>query len=450
MLYLYAMKIGIVGTGIAGMACGHYLKDAAEVFFHEKNNYAGGHTNTITVTPPLPSETSVKAKAEPAGLNDYCGGEAAGNLHIDTGFMVFNHVTYPHLLNLFGKLKVPTYPTDMSFSVQFLPGKLEYCGSGINGLFAQRKNIFSLRHIRMLNQIRRFNNESIKIMHSEAYSGYTLERYVAEKRFGGDMLWRYLIPMSAAVWSAPMSEMLAFPAQTLVNFFYNHGFLGLHTQHQWYTVTGGSRTYRDALMQPFRDKILLNDPVVKIIREDAGGVLLVTKNGIRAAYDKVVVACHADEALAMLENPSEDEKRLLGKFRYQKNIATLHTDNAVMPKSKRAWSSWNFRVEQLEGTPKASCTYWMNSLQKLPGKTDYFVTLNDTGNIEPKKILKVIEYTHPLFDVEAVKAQKELPELNRKGHIYFCGSYFRYGFHEDALVSAVNVSRQINPHLHLN
>lgn len=423
------MKIGIVGTGIAGMACGHYLKEAADVSFYERNDYAGGHTNTVTVASPAAEE----------------------GIHIDTGFMVFNHITYPYLLNLFNELQIPTYPTKMSFSVQVLPDKLEYSGSGLNGLFAQRKNIFNVRHIKMLNQIARFNRESMKMLDKEEYSDYTLERYIIENNFGGDMLWRYLIPMSTAIWSTPMKSMVDFPAQTLINFFYNHGFLGLHTQHQWYTVSGGSRTYCDKIMAPFKDNIFLNDPIAKIVRNyksnTAGDskVMIATASGRQAEYDKVIVACHADEALAMLDAPTEYEKRLLGKFRYEKNLATLHTDGSVMPQNKRVWSSWNTRVEEINGKMHGSCTYWMNSLQNLPGTTNFFVTLNDPDHINQSKILKRIEYTHPLFDREAIKAQKELPQLNENGQVYFCGSYFKYGFHEDALASAVVLCKKIKP-----
>jgi predicted NAD/FAD-binding protein len=416
------MKIAIVGTGIAGMGCGHFLKDNAEIFFYEKNDYAGGHTNTITVD------------------------EDGQKVHIDTGFMVFNHVTYPNLLQLFNELKVPTFKTDMSFSVQYVPDKLEYCGSGLNGLFAQRKNIFNLRHIRMLKQIGRFNDASIKILDKPEYAGYTLEEYIKENGFGEDMLWKYLIPMSAAVWSTPMEKMLEFPAQTLIRFFYNHGFLGLNTQHQWYTVTGGSRTYRDIIMAQFKDKIFLNDLVVKVSRRNSKAVVR-TQSGKEAEYDKVIIASHGDEALAMLDAPTPDEKRLLRNFHYQKNIATLHTDESIMPKNRRVWSSWNYRVEEKNGKMEASCIYWMNSLQKVSKNKNYFVSINDPGNVDKSKIIKTIDYTHPLFDVGAVKAQSELQSLNKTGPIYFCGSYFRYGFHEDALMSSVELCKTLTPTL---
>src|ERR1700739_213127 len=270
------MKIAIVGTGIAGMACGHFLQKHADICFYEKNDYAGGHTNTITVD------------------------EDGQPVYIDTGFMVFNHVTYPHLTKLFADLSVPTFATSMSFSVQYMSDKLEYCGSGLNGLFAQRKNIFSLRHIRMLKQISRFNEESIKILDDPNYAHQSLAQYIKENGYGDDMLWKYLIPMSSAVWSTPMDKMLDFPVQTLVRFFYNHGFLGLNTQHQWYTVTKGSQAYRQIIMAPFKDKLKLNDPVVKVKKQN-NKAIVITKSGAEAEYDKVIIAAHGNQALEMLD-----------------------------------------------------------------------------------------------------------------------------------------------------
>ena len=407
-------KLAIIGTGIAGMSCAHFLQHKYNLTIYEKNDYVGGHTNTITVD------------------------EDGKEVFIDTGFMVFNQVTYPLLTKLFSDLKVPTKKTDMSFSVQHVPSGLEYCGSGISGLFAQRKNIFSVKHIKMLMQISRFNKESVKILDNPKYDDYSLVKYIKEEGYDDDMLWKYLIPMSSAVWSTSMDLMLNFPAQTLVRFFFNHGFLGLNTQHQWYTVVNGSKTYRDIIIKPFLNKIETDNAAIKVVREN-GKAIVHTRNGSKKEFDKVIVASHGDEAFAMLENPSEDEKRLLSKFKYQKNICTLHTDEIVMPKTKRAWSSWNYRIEEKNNQLVPSTIYWMNSLQQVSDKKNYFVNVNGEEGIDKKKIIKTIEYAHPLFDVEAVNAQKELQKLNVTGLIYYCGSYFRYGFHEDALMSAVNL-----------
>jgi predicted NAD/FAD-binding protein len=411
-------NIAIIGTGIAGMACGHFLHRKYNVTFYEQNNYIGGHTNTITVD------------------------EDGFAVHIDTGFMVFNHVTYPHLTKLFNDLDVPTMQTSMSFSVQHVPTGLEYCGSGLNGLFAQRKNLLSPRFIKMLMQISRFNTESVKILDDERYASHTLKQYISEMGFDEDMLYKYLIPMSAAVWSTPMDLMLEFPAVTLIRFFQNHGFLGLNTQHQWHTVRGGSRMYRDIIIRPFKDKIYTSNAAVNIRREGGKAVVHAT-DGSSRTFDKVILACHGDQALRMLDMPSVNEQRILDKFKYQDNIALLHTDESVMPLTKRTWSSWNYRMEERNKQLMPSTVYWMNSLQDVSKKKNYFVSINDPGNVKDKHVIREIKYEHPLFDVAAIKAQKELPMLNEKGPVYFCGSYFRYGFHEDALKSSVELCDQL-------
>lgn len=407
-------NIAIIGTGIAGMACGHFLHKKYNVTLYEQNDYVGGHTNTITVD------------------------EDGSPIYIDTGFMVFNHVTYPHLTKLFNELNVPAMSTSMSFSVQHVPSGLEYCGSGLNGLFAQRKNILSPRFIRMLMQISRFNSESVKILDDERYASHTLSQYIRGMGYGDDMLYRYLIPMSAAVWSTPMDLMLEFPAVTLIRFFKNHGFLGLNTQHQWYTVRGGSRAYRDIIIKPFKDKIQTGNAAVKIRREE-GKAIVHAADGTSQAFDKVIIAAHGDQALRMLANPTNDEQRILDKFKYQQNIALLHTDESVMPRTKRTWSSWNYRIEERSGQLMPSTIYWMNSLQDVSKKKNYFVSINDPGNVKESHVIREIRYEHPLFDVPAIKAQKELSKLNENGPVYFCGSYFRYGFHEDALMSSVEL-----------
>ena len=417
-------KVAIIGTGIAGVGCAHFLHKKYDLTIYEKNDYVGGHTNTITVD------------------------ENGKEVYIDTGFMVFNHVTYPYLTKLFEDLKVPTKKTDMSFSVQHVPSGLEYCGSGLNGLFAQRKNLFSSKHIKMLMQIGRFNKESLKTLDDPKYDDYSLEKYIKEEGYGEDMLWKYLIPMSSAVWSTPMDLMLEFPVKTLVRFFFNHGFLGLNTQHQWYTVVNGSRSYLDIIIAPFKERIEVNNAAIKVTREN-GKVKVHTKDGSSKEFDKVIIATHGDEALKLLDKPSGEEARLLINFKYQKNTAILHTDERVMPKLISVWSSWNYRIEEKNNKLQPSTIYWMNSLQHLSKNKNYFVSINDPGNIDEKKIIKAIEYTHPLFDISAIQAQKDLDKLNKTGHVYFCGSYFNYGFHEDALLSTVKLcNRLLNTNLY--
>jgi uncharacterized protein len=411
------LKTAIIGTGIAGMGCGHFLHPYTELTFFEQNDYAGGHTNTVTVE------------------------EEGRPVYIDTGFMVFNYQTYPNLCRLFGAIGAPVKKTDMSFSVQHLPSRLEYSGSSLNHLFAQRSNIFRPSFLKMLWQIRRFNKESIRIMDDPRYAHHTIAEYVERSGFGEDMLRKYLIPMSAAVWSTPMDKMLDFPAQTLIRFFHNHGFLGLDTQHQWYTIDKGSRSYRDILIRPFADRIRMNDKVVKVTRED--GAWVHTADGRRERFDRVIMACHADQALALLDKPTPAERQLLGAFRYQYNQAVLHTDESVMPEKRLAWSSWNYRIGVKNGAWAPSTIYWMNKLQQVSEKRNYFVSINPQDGLDGSKIIREIGYEHPLFDIPAIRAQQELDRLNEDGPLYYCGSYFKYGFHEDAFTSAVRLCRHL-------
>jgi uncharacterized protein len=412
-------KIAIIGTGIAGMGCAYFLHKKYDVTLFEKNNYVGGHTNTVTVD------------------------EDGTLVYIDTGFMVYNHVTYPNLLKLFAELNVPTKKTSMSFSVQHVPTGLEFSGSGLNGLFAQRKNIFNPRYIKMLKQIGRFNTECEEVLIDPRYFEMSLSEYVREKQYGDDMLYKYLVPMSSAVWSTPIDAMLDFPAYTLVRFFKNHGFLGLNTQHQWFTVVNGSQSYRELMIEPFRTKIKTSSPVARVERNETSAMVTL-KNGERQSFDKVIFASHADEALEMLYEPTDLEQRLLSPFKYQENIALLHTDESVMPKTKRTWSSWNYRIDaDSEGKLYPATIYWMNSLQHVSKKKNYFVNINGEDRVNPASVLKRIVYTHPVFSVKALKAQEDLPTVNQSGPVYFCGSYFRYGFHEDAFKSAVELSSSI-------
>jgi uncharacterized protein len=411
-------SIAIIGTGISGMGCAHLLRDKYQLSLFEQQDYIGGHTNTISV-----KEDEIE-------------------IFFDTGFMVFNYETYPLLCGLFREIQAPVIKTDMSFSVQYQPDGLEYCGSGLNGLFAQRKNLFNIPFIKMLIQISRFNKKAVEILEEPYYHNYTLKEFVNAFGFGDDMFRKYLVPMSAAVWSAPMEKMADFPALTLIRFFKNHGFLGLNTQYQWYTLEKGSQSYRSRLIEPFRNNIRLNTEVRSV--ERSGDKALVHVSGASYLFDKVVFACHADDALRLLSNPSPNEKLLLKPFTYQKNIATVHTDESVMPLNKKVWSSWNYRIEQQDGRTAATTIYWMNRLQRLAAKKNYFVSINAIpGSIDKNKFIREIIYEHPLFDLEAVNTQKELQRLNRQGVFYYCGSYFKYGFHEDAYASAVELSKTL-------
>lgn len=412
-------RMAIIGTGIAGLGCAHFLHRRFDLTLYEKNDYAGGHTNTIAV----PEENR--------------------SVPIDTGFMVFNKVTYPNLTRLFEELGVAVKPTKMSFSVQHLLTRLEFCGTSLNHLFAQRRNLVRPRFWKMLAQISRFNAEAIAALSSSQFQNHTVGEYVRERGYGDDFLNFYLVPMSSAVWSTPPELMLEFPAVALLRFFHNHGFLGLHTQHPWFTVVNGAKSYVEKITAPFRDKIQLRCGCASVRRE-GGRVKVTDVSGHADTFDQVIFASHADETLKMLADADEQEKHLLGEFKYQPNTALLHTDASVMPKTKLCWASWNYRIDRgANGKVLPSTIYWVNSLQDVSDQQNYFVSINGENSVNPSRILKRIHYEHPLFSLGAIRAQKSLPKLNERmnSNIHFCGSYFRYGFHEDAFTSALDLCR---------
>lgn len=413
------LKLAIIGTGIAGMGCGHLLQNKYDITLFEELNYIGGHTNTVAVQ------------------------EADRMVYMDTGFMVFNYETYPNLCALFKEIDAPVKKTDMSFSVQYVPTGLEYAGSSVKHLFAQKRNIFNPSYLKMLMQINRFNKESVAILDDPKYADYSLGKYVKEFGYGDDMVWKYLIPMSSAVWSTPMDQILDFPAVSLIRFFKNHGFLGLDTQHQWYTLHNGSQAYREKLIAPFRNNIRINTKIASVLRLANGKVLVTTAKGEELEFDKVIMASHANQTYQIVKHKTADEERLLSKFKYQPNTAILHTDQKQMPKKKLAWSSWNYRVEKQGDQLVPSTIYWMNNLQGVSDKVDYFVSINPSATLDKSKVIKEIAYEHPLFDVPAMQAQGELYKLNETGPVYYCGSYFKYGFHEDAYKSAVELCEKM-------
>lgn len=411
-------KVAIIGTGIAGMAASWLLHDKYDITVFEQNNYVGGHTNTYKVE------------------------ENGRNIPIDTGFIVFNEQNYPNLLKLFTKLDVPFKPTRMSFSVQHKPEQLEFNGSGFNGIFGQRRNLLRPRFYRMLSDIVRFNKESVAVLEDPGYANYTIKDYTTEKQFGADFLEKYLLPMNSAIWSTPPEKSLEFPLLTLVRFFKNHGLLGVNSHFQWFTAENGSQTYRDKLIEPFQHKIITNSQIIGVEKLD-NEIMIKNRTGKTWKFDKVIIATHGDQALKMLQNPDSDQKEILSKFSYQPNKVTLHTDDTVMPKRKRIWSAWNYRIEGKNGHWTTSTVYNMNMLQGLPTKTNYMLSVNDPGNIEPSKVIFETWYDHPVFNLEAINAQPALKRLNDHGPMYFCGSYFGYGFHEDALKSGIEAAEKL-------
>ena len=415
-------KLAIVGSGISGMAAAWFLHRRFDITLFEQNDYVGGHTNTVTIE------------------------EGNRKVPVDTGFMVFNHVTYPLLTRLFKELAVETEATDMSFSVQHRPSNLEFNGGNLDLLFVQRRNLLSPRYWRMLFSIDRFNKEAIPAINDPRWADFTLAQYIQSRGYGSDMLDRYLIPMSSAVWSTPPEEMLDFPAMTLLRFWHNHGFLGLDKRHQWFTVTGGSRNYAQKLTAPYQEQIRRSRKVIGVKRSPKS-VELSFAEGTSETFDKVLLASHADQSLAMLSDPTEQESRLLREFRYQPNTATVHTDESFMPRLRRCWASWNYRLEGSEkGVERATIHYWMNNLQHIQGEKNYFVSLNCENQIAPEHILRRIKYEHPLFSLSAIKAQRELDSFNNLSPdqtTYYAGAWFNYGFHEDGLASALACSRAL-------
>lgn len=409
-------KLAIIGTGIAGMGAAHLLQKDFDITLFEKNEYVGGHTNTVFVE------------------------EEGVHIPIDTGFMVFNKQTYTNLVQLFQELNVPIKKTSMSFSVQHKQSGLEYCGSGLSGLFDQKKNIFSGRFIKMLLQINKFNKESVQDLNNDALTNLSISEYISKKKYGADFIEKYLLPMSSAIWSTPPDISLKFPAESLVRFFLNHGMLGMDTHFQWYTIENGSESYKKLLIAPFKDRIKTSAKINSV--KQVGDKIEVITNNQQYSFDKVIIAAHANEALTMLSKPSNLQYDLLSKFNYQENLAVLHSDSSVMPKNKKVWSSWNYSIDEINGSKKTTTIYDMNSLQNVSSKRNYFVSINPI-ELNEKQIHKTITYFHPIFTVDSLQAQKRLHELNHGGSIYFCGSYFRYGFHEDAYLSAVQLSEQI-------
>jgi len=415
-------QLAIIGTGIAGLGCAHFLNSRYDLTVFEQNDYIGGHTNTITID------------------------EDGTPIPIDTGFMVFNNVTYPNLTRLFQELEVEVKPTEMSFSVRHLPDALEYNGMGMNKMFAQRGNLFRHRFWRFLFEVKRFFEEGRRTLLETLPSKLTLAEFIKKAELSDDFLNWYLVPMGSAVWSTPPDRMLDFPAISLLRFFHNHGFLGITTHHPWKTVANGSIQYVKKIIQPFAKNIYTGDPVTRVERSERG-IRIATQAGAVFTFDRVIFATHADQALRLLATPTRLEESLLFPFRYQSNVATLHTDESVMPTRRLAWASWNYHVQtEPENVTLASTHYWMNALQQVSKRKNYFVSINGEHLIDPQKTLKRIIYDHPTFDIPALEAQAQLHLLHdaaQQTQTHFCGSYFRYGFHEDAFTSALELVRHL-------
>ena len=409
------MRVAIIGSGIAGNVAAYHLHREHDITVFEAASHIGGHTHTHTIE--LDGERH----------------------HIDTGFIVYNDWTYPNFIALLNELGVESQPSSMSFSVRNEASGLEYNGTTLNTLFAQRRNLLRPAFHRMIRDILRFNREAPSLLQQEPEAReLVLGDYLAAGRYSPQFVNDYLIPMGAAIWSTDPARMLSFPARFFVRFFHNHGMLSVDKRPQWRTIRGGSARYVEKLTAPFRDRIRLNTPV-ESVRRLPEGVMVKTRSADTERFDQVFFACHSDEALAMLADASPLEKAVLGAIPYQENEAVLHTDTALLPRTRRAWAAWNYHVvNDAELTPgAATLTYNMNILQTLTSKHTFFVTLNRTAHIAPGRILKRITYHHPLYTPEGVAAQQRQHEINGVNRSYFCGAYWRYGFHEDGVVSAL-------------
>lgn len=404
------MRIAIIGTGIAGNTIAYKLRDRFDITVYESAGYVGGHTNTVNVE------------------------EGGRSIAVDTGFIVFNDRTYPHFMRLLDEIGQPSRPTGMSFSVHDARGTFEYNGSSLNGMFADRRNLLRPRFYRMISDILRFNREAVLDV-SGSRGQQSLGDYLSVRRYGDDFRDRYLVPMAAAIWSAEPISILDMPVAFLVRFFKNHGLLQLENRPQWHVIEGGSREYVRRLVAGHRDRIRLNCAVTSV-RRHAAGVEITSGDGGREWYDHVFLACHSDQALRLLADPSPAEAAVLGAIEYQPNEAILHTDTRVLPRHRRAWAAWNYFMPAESGRHVA-VSYNMNILQHIESQHTYVVTLNDDSRIAPEKIIRRIQYQHPVFTRESVMSQSRQAELNR-GRTYFCGAYWRNGFHEDGVVSALN------------
>ncbi|MDQ1383248.1 MAG: uncharacterized protein QOG65_627 [Actinomycetota bacterium] len=430
------MRIAIVGTGVSGLVAAHALHRDHEVTVYEADTRVGGHANTVDV-------------------------EVGGVIHaVDTGFIVYNDPNYPGFTALLRELGVETQPTEMSFSVTNAGSGLEYRGSNLNTLFAQRRNLTRPSFFRLVTEIVRFNRAARRLVVNEprwqasdrlpttggddGTSDESIEKFLRRGRYSQSFVEQFLVPFGSAIWSADPSTFTRFPMRSYARFMDNHGLLGLPGRAQWRTITGGSRAYVEALVAPFADRIRLATAVHKVVADPsdraASKIEVLTDLGPER-FDRVIIAAHSDQALEMLADPSASERSVLGSISYQPNTATLHTDARLLPNSRLARASWNYWIDP--GGRRATVTYWMNALQAITSERPILLTLNRADAIDPKLVLAEFEYQHPVFDLAAIRAQQRRREIQGARGIYFVGAYWGYGFHEDGVQSALEVARAI-------
>jgi predicted NAD/FAD-binding protein len=407
------MRIAVLGGGISGLGSAYLLSNKHEVDLYEKDNRFGGHART----------TQVEDDGKKFG--------------VDTGFLVFNHATYPLLTKLFEDLDVKIENSDMSFAFWDTKSNIAYNGESLKGMFFQKKNLFSPTHYKMIKDILNFNERAnFDLEINSPQLNKSLGEYIAN--YSEAFKNRYLIPMGASIWSTPSDKMHDFPAYTFINFFKNHGLLGVNSHHQWLTVSNGSINYVNKIIKKISGKAILNSDVIAVTREKHEVILHHADNS-KSSYDKVIFAMHAPEALELLKDSTSIEEEILGAFKYKNNSALLHNDNNVLYPNKKIYAAWNYK--SYENSKNATLSYWINRLQNLKSKKDYFVSLNEIDNVE--NIIEKIEYAHPQFDLNAINMQKRRDEINGVNNTYFAGAYWRYGFHEDGLWSANTIAQEL-------
>jgi uncharacterized protein len=406
------LRVGIIGSGVSGLSAAWLLGATCDVTLYEVEGRLGGHSDTF----------------------DWDGSP------VDCGFIVYNERTYPNLTALFAHLGIPTQASDMSFAVSIDDGRLEYSGSGLRGLIAQKANVLRPRYWSMLKDIMRFFREARKDVGRDDLGA--LDEYLDARNYGRAFREDYLYPMAAAIWSTPAMNVGAYPAEAFIRFNLNHGLMELMDRPIWRTVKGGSRVYVKALADTLGAGALAGRGAVSVRRTDSG-VLVTDTAGETQRFDRIVIATHADQALRLLETPTDDERELLGAFKYTVNDAVLHTDVNAMPRRKAAWASWNYMAERAQEGRRLSVSYWMNNLQHIPGRPPVFLSLNPFMDIDPDKVLRRLRCEHPMFTGDTLAAQKQLWSLQGVGDVWYCGAYFGFGFHEDGLQAGLAVAEEI-------
>ena len=416
-------RVAIIGSGIAGLTSAYLLSRKHEVVLYEANDYLGGHTHTRKVE---------------------CGGRT---YPVNTGFIVFNDWTYPNFIKLMDELKVQSEDSDMSFSVRCENTGLEYNGTSLNSLFAQRINLVRPSFLRMVRDILRFNKETVaSLKNGTLDENQSLSDYLSEHRYSNGFIHHYIIPMGAAIWSSPVEVMMSFPLKFFLQFFNNHGMLSVDDRPQWRVLSGGSQSYIEPITRPYKDQIRLNTPVQAVSRQ-GDQVRITTASGDSEDFDHVILACHSDQALKMLQDASQAESEILGAIPYQMNDVVLHTDTRMMPKRSLAWASWNYHIPQ-RAREVAMVTYNMNMLQNFHDAPETFlVTLNRSQEIDPDKVIERFRYAHPVFSLDGVAAQARHSEISGNERTHYCGAYWFNGFHEDGVNSALRVASRFGVEL---